>query len=141
MYNIKYILYINKILMKSIVKESEYQTVFTKVVHHLWWWIYKIPDIWNVRKPFDCIVAKTDTSVIKAVELKVAPTYKTNVKRLLKEHQVSNLSKLSPYSFVLCYYKKEKASSLFKVNSNWDLEEVICLKKLVEVCDYLLWID
>ena len=128
-------------MLKSIEKEKDFQTFFTKIIKMKWGWIYKIPDIWNVQKPFDSLVAKTDKSVIKAVELKIAPTHKTDVFRLLKDHQVSNLWQLAPYSYVLCYYKKEKASSLFQVNLDWSLNEIISLQKLHLICDYLLWID
>ena len=125
--------------MISIEKEAQYQTFFTKAIRSLWWWIYKIPDIWNVRKPFDTFISYKWN--IKAVELKIAPTYKTNVFRLLKEHQVSNLKSLYPNAYVVCYFKKEKATSVFQMQLDWILKEVIHLQKLISVCEYLLWKD
>ncbi len=122
--------------MISIEKEKDFQAVFTKLIRQMWWWIYKIPDIWNVRKPFDTFISYKWN--IKAVELKVAPTSKTNIKRLLKEHQIGNLKELYPNAFVLVYFKKEKASSLYQMKPNGNLEEIIHLKRLFVICDYLL---
>ena len=125
--------------MKSIEKEKDFQKYFVQAIKHLGGWIYKIPDIWNVKKPFDIFLAKNGQ--IKAVELKIAPTYKTNVKRLLKDHQIVNLQQLYPNAYVVVYYKKEKATSVYKMWHNANLNEVVHLRKLLEVCDYLLWIN
>ena len=125
--------------MISIGKESEFQTYFTRTIKHFWWWIYKMPDIWNVQKPFDSFIAYK--WFIKAAELKIAPTYKTNVFRLLKDHQVTNLQSLYPNWYVVCYYKKEKATSVFQMQPDASLKEVIHLQKLSLVCQYLLWIN
>ena len=127
--------------MKSsqINNEKDFQRIFSKVIKHLWGWIYKIPDVGRNQKPFDNFIAYKWN--IKAVELKVAPTNKTNVLRLLKDHQVSNLMSLYPNGYVACYFKKEKATSLYQMQTNWSLKEVLHLKKLLEVCGYLLWKD
>lgn len=125
--------------MKSIEKEKDFQTYFVQAIKHFWGWIYKIPDIGNVRKPFDTFIAYEWQ--IKAVELKIAPSHKTNVFRLLKDHQVANLKALCPNAYVVCYFKKEKATSVYQIQPDTTLKEVVSLKKLTEVCCYLLWID
>ena len=123
--------------MKSIEKESQFQKYFSQAIKALWWWGYKMPDIGNVTKPFDWFIAYK--WFIKATELKVAPTFKTNVFRLLKPHQITNLQALYPNGYVVCYYKKEKATSVFQMQPDTTLKEVVHLKRLVEACDYLLW--
>ena len=123
----------------SIQKEKDFQKFFTQAIKYLWWWIHKMPDVWNFRKPFDAFVSYKWH--IKAVELKIANTHKTNVLRLLKDHQIENLKQLYPNAYVVCYFKKEKATSLYKMQPNWELMEIVNLKRLLEVCDYLLWIN
>jgi len=98
-----------------------------------------MPDIGNVQKPFDTFISYK--WYIKWVELKIAPTYKTNVFRLLKDHQVVNLKSLYPNAYVVCYYKKEQATSVFQMQTDTTLKEVIHLQKLSSVCQYLLWIN
>lgn len=123
----------------STINEKKFQKLFTQTIKHLWWWIYKIPDVWRNLKPFDAFICYK--GLIRWVELKVANTTRTNIIRLFKPHQIANLSKLYPNWYVVCYFKKEKATSLYQMQTNWSLKEILHLKKLFEVCDYLLWKD
>ena len=122
--------------MKEIKNEKEYTADFFKVARNKWYWIYKIADVWFARKPFDTIL-RTDKWDYY-IEFKVAPTLKTNIERLLKPHQIKNLThinKLGWKTLVIVWYKKTLETAIYDItNLNTPIQVV---KELNQVFYYL----
>ena len=116
--------------------EREYTSLFSKMSRDKGYWFYKIADVWFARKPFDSIL-RTDKWDYY-IEFKVANTNKTSIERLLKPHQITNLthiSKLGGKALVIVWYKKDKATAIFDINNlNKPIQEV---KELNQVFYYL----
>lgn len=122
--------------MKSIQNEKDYTTKFFNKAKSLWYWIYKIADVWFARKPFDSILRTNKWDYY--IEFKVAPTPKTNTERLLKPHQIKNLAhikKLGWKAVVIVWYKKTLETAIYNIE---DLNNPISVvKELSQVFDYL----
>lgn len=122
--------------MKSIQNEKDYTTKFFNKAKKLWYWIYKIADVWFARKPFDSVLRTNRWDYY--IEFKVAPTPKTNIERLLKPHQIKNLthiSKLGGKAIVIVWYKKTLETALYSID---DLDNPILVsQELHQVFDYL----
>lgn len=123
-------------MLKIIKNEQDYTAKFFKVARDKWYWIYKIADVWFARKPFDSIL-RTDKWDYY-IEFKVAPTPKTNTKRLLKPHQIKNLThinKLGWKALVIVWYKKTLDTAIFNIK---DLHNPIAVvKELNQVFEHL----
>lgn len=92
-----------------------------------WVWLYKIPDEWLAKKPFDVIwvIRWVPTAVeYKYCDLKSKMPDETWAYKKLEPHQVINLDKFQQaggQSFVIIYHNETKQYLKFDFNSIRDL--------------------
>lgn len=96
---------------------------------NLWFYVHNIPDIGNVRKPFDMFATYKWKGI--ALELKIVKTQKNPypewVLKMLYPHQIANLLKykwwLSQWiSYVIAYHASTNKMYIYDINEEkWEV--------------------
>lgn len=107
---------------KVYISEAEFQSAVIKRLKDLKFYVRNIPDIGNVRKPFD--VSVNYSWIWGALELKIIKTAKAptpeSVYKMLYPHQVANLFLFKNWesqgvSFVMAYYANSNLTYVYDV--------------------------
>ena len=109
----------NKIIVNwNFRLEKEFQSELNKQLRNNWWFVYKMPDTWFAKKPYD-MYAISPEWITYHCELKIIAVNSININKLEPQQHWSlkYISKINPnIAMVLIWSKKHSDYKIFTYN-------------------------